>query len=516
MSNPSTRTLPTVPNLEQQRKQARELLESAHRGDAAAIRRFQDHHPRIAPLARTEWSPEQLALHDAQLVIAREYGFPSWPSLKSYIETIVTAHHTRPFIREVAYYDERAHGLLAVLPDGAPSTIAQVRTWHPAFADAPDEAIRAAAMSGAFMVDDARLVYARQHGFESWDRFARHLRRLARGRATEPFMDALEAGRDADWSRATTILRAHPELVRARGTNGNTLLNLACSMVACPAPDARDAAPAADAQRLGPVHLLIAAGADPNQANERGWTPLHQAAYRNDPGMVALLLAAGARIDLEAHGAGGTPLAVALFWGHREPADLLADAGVVPRNLRIAAALGREPLVRGCFSAGGGLTAEARAGRGFYRPHSGFPFWRPSDDMLEILDEALVWAAKSGRHEVMAMLIERGARIDADPYRGTPLIWAACNHRTSTVEWLLKHGATVNRRGTFGGPSHGQGVTALHLAAQENDVEVARILVEHGADPTVEDELHHGTPASWAEHFGAADVASYLTGFTNR
>lgn len=54
---------------------------------------------------------------------------------------------------------------------------------------------------------------------------------------------------------------------------------------------------------------LLAMGADPDMPNERGWTVLHQAAYRNDPPMVALLLDAGADHRLEAHGAGGTPLA---------------------------------------------------------------------------------------------------------------------------------------------------------------------------------------------------------------
>ncbi|MGH7525806.1 MAG: ankyrin repeat domain-containing protein, partial [Gemmatimonadales bacterium] len=333
---------------------------------------------------------------------------------------------------------------------------------------------------------------------------------------TEPFMDALEAGRNGDWTRATAILRAPPDLVRARGTNGNTLLNLACSLVACPAPDAAGATAAPEAGRLAPVRMLIAAGADPNEANERGWTPLHQAAYRNDPEMVALLLAAGARVDLEAHGAGGTPLAVALFWGHREAAELLAGAGIVPPNLRIAAGLGRRELVERCFAEEGHLTTEARAGRGFYRPHSGFAPWRPSDDPQEVVDEALVWAAKAGRIEVMPPLIERGARVDADPYRGTPLLWAAFNGRVPAAAWLLDGGADVNRRATFGGLTHGEGVTALHLSAQQNHLEMARLLVERGADPTIEDELHHGTPSSWAAHFGAAGVVAYLEGLTGR
>ena len=95
------------------------------------------------------------------------------------------------------------------------------------------------------------------------------------------------------------------------------------------------------------VRELLARGADPNGANDRGWTALHQAGYANDGALARLLLEAGARTDLSAHGEGGTPLAAALFWGHREAGDLLAERGVAPLNLRIAAGLGRLELIRG-------------------------------------------------------------------------------------------------------------------------------------------------------------------------
>ncbi|MGH7525724.1 MAG: hypothetical protein ACREMX_03375, partial [Gemmatimonadales bacterium] len=170
----AARTLPAVPNLKQQKKQARELLDTARAHDPVALGRFREHHPRLATLPDAEWPPAHIALHDAQLVIAREYGFPSWPKLKAHIDAAVAAQRTRPFVRDLAYYDERAQGLMAVLPDGAPSTVAQVRSWHPAFADAADEAIRSAGLT----IDDARLVYARQHGFATWGRFADHLQRL--------------------------------------------------------------------------------------------------------------------------------------------------------------------------------------------------------------------------------------------------------------------------------------------------------------------------------------------------
>lgn len=422
------------------------------------------------------------------------------------IDDTAARSRTHPFLRELAYYDDRARGLLEILPDGVPRAVEQVRLWHPRFGDASDDEIR----SAPFTLEDAKLVYARQHGFATWTHLSDYLDGLAANGEPNEFMAVFEAGKARDWRRVRALLTANPDLVRERGTNGNSLLNLASSLVACPPSGAMFDGVSATPERLAPLQLLLAAGADANQPNDRGWTPLHQAAYRNDPAMATLLLAAGARPNVEAHGAGGTPLAVALFWGHREVPEVLVPAGIVPRNLRVAAGLGRADLVTACFNGDGRLTPAARGGRGFYRPHSGFPRWQPQDDAQEILDEALVWAAKSDRVEVMPLLVDRGARVTADPYRGTPLLWAAFNGRVAAARWLLDHGADVNQRATFGGSQHGVGVTALHGAAQRDHVELSRLLIARGADPAIRDALYDSTPAGWAEHFESVAVGEYL------
>src|SRR5262249_41050574 len=106
--------------------------------------------------------------------------------------------------------------------------------------------------------------------------------------------------------------------------------------------------------------------------------------------------------------------------------------------------------------------------------------------------------------------LDRGAGIDADPYRGTALVWAAVNGHRETARWLLDRGAGVNRRSTFGGPTHGQDVTALHLAAQCGNAGIARLLLERGADPTIEDAVHHGSPLDWARHFQRHETVAIL------
>jgi ankyrin repeat protein len=92
--------------------------------------------------------------------------------------------------------------------------------------------------------------------------------------------------------------------------------------------------------------------------------------------------------------------------------------------------------------------------------------------------------------------------LDADVYRGTALTWAAAKGRVRAVRRLLELGAGVDVRGTFGGPGHGEGTTALHHAAEGGHLEVIEVLLAAGADPAVTDDVYGATPAGWAEHNG--------------
>ncbi len=485
-------------NLEQQKKQARELLRAIRSGNADSLFRLRSQHARWAA-SDADAIRQLVSLHDAQFVLAREQGFASWPKLKAYAEPSSRSRHTRLFVADAAWLTDRVHGLLRTRESAGPAALEQIREWHPRFADWTDEEIRQA----PFTEDDARLVYAREHGFETWDDLISRVNHIAANPATastEPFMAAFAALQSGDVAGFDALLRADPRLARERGTNGNTLLNLAVSIAS--KPDARAG--------MSMIEALLAAGADVNEGNDRGWTPLHAAAYANKPEIAALLIETGAALDAEAHGAGGTPLIVALFWGHREAADLLGRHAVTPSNLRAAAGLGIPELVDACFLPDGSLTPEACAARGFYRPHSGFPDWQPSNDRQQVLDEALVWACKSDRVAVLERLVGAGARVDADPYRGTPLIWAAVRNRTETIAWLLDHGANINQKATFGGLTHGQGITALHMAAQSGHLPVVKLLIERGADRSIREDLYQSTAESAAAYFGQNEVRDYL------
>ena len=228
-------------NLEQLRKQAKDLVRA---GKAAG-------------------RPVKLA--DAQLELARRHGFASWPRLKSYVERLGAE---QPFHTDIEYYEGRAYGI---------ATVSGVTTPRPAATSPSATAFRPGlACAGTSQ--------AMREGDGAADALHACLPRRRGGRPR----------------RLAGLLDAHPELVLARGTNGNDLLGMADSL---------------DVSRL-----MLDRGADPNRGNDYGWTKLHQAGYSNWPELARMMLAAGGRTDLSARGDGGTPLIAALFWGHRDVA----------------------------------------------------------------------------------------------------------------------------------------------------------------------------------------------------
>ncbi len=211
---------------------------------------------------------------------------------------------------------------------------------------------RAAGFAGVAGVtaDEARRDLAARHGFLDWDELVEHVGALRDGREPpSPFVLAYRALEARDEEALRELLDAHPELVRQRGTNGNDLLGLA------------GGAPSL-------VRLLLERGADVNRGNDYGWTILHQAGYGNDRPLAGLALEAGADPGLSARGDGGTPLVVALFWGHREVVGLLGERAAEParrggaRPRRPDRRAGRDAGGRRCTARSTGRTAAFRSG----------------------------------------------------------------------------------------------------------------------------------------------------------
>src|SRR5215470_11241075 len=90
-------------NLEYYRKQAKALLKSARSGDSAALARLNG----------------TLALNAAQLAVAREHGFPSWPRFRTFLaQSALDFQGLASVFVEAAVNDRtRAEELLAANPD---------------------------------------------------------------------------------------------------------------------------------------------------------------------------------------------------------------------------------------------------------------------------------------------------------------------------------------------------------------------------------------------------------------
>ncbi|MEJ0038191.1 MAG: ankyrin repeat domain-containing protein [Gammaproteobacteria bacterium] len=117
--------LPERPNLEQLKKQAKSLLQAARAGETDALGRFRVL-PALASRTVAELGGASLALHDAQSVVAREYGFKSWNELREHVQegSLSFAAAVEEFVRcATGRASARALRLLALHPTIAHASV---------------------------------------------------------------------------------------------------------------------------------------------------------------------------------------------------------------------------------------------------------------------------------------------------------------------------------------------------------------------------------------------------------
>lgn len=178
-----------------------------------------------------------------------------------------------------------------------------------------------------------------------------------------------------------------------------------------------------------------------------------------------------------------------------QPAFLLAS---YYQQAEVAAyLLSRKPLLDVYLAAVAGDAAELAAGldQDPSRLESHHPDgWTP-----------LHLAAFFGRAGAAAMLLERGAKVDArstNNMKNTPLHAAAAGRKLELVRLLLEHGAAVNA-------TQSGGWTALHAAAQNGDRELVELLLTRGASLDARAE-NNQTPLDLALQKGHQEVAELL------
>ncbi|SCZ74248.1 Ankyrin repeat-containing protein [Epibacterium ulvae] len=110
-----TKRLTESANLDHLKHQAKDLLRDFRAGEKHAYQRLREFHPKLVDITDSEMSSQTFSLSDAQLSIAREYGYASWPRLKTVLaekqhKELQLSHNDRlpdgPFKQALDFMDD--------------------------------------------------------------------------------------------------------------------------------------------------------------------------------------------------------------------------------------------------------------------------------------------------------------------------------------------------------------------------------------------------------------------------
>src|SRR5438309_6218852 len=290
-THPPTRAMRETPDIDQLKRQARELLEAYRAQSADAVIEVAAHH-------RTA-TPETFALHDAQFVLARSYGFESWPKLKAAVDGVTAAR----LHEAVENGDLRtARELLTRRPEIVDLGRGEMRAVHMAVRRPDLEMTRLLLEFGAdpdggiWPKRDATSPYilARERGYDEIAEVLRAAREKRGARSpngpTEAVRQCEQAFQSGSEEAIVAVFEQHPELADACPADGRTMLHQAAGRGA-----------------LRWMKWLLDRGADVHRNSHQGWTPLDYAAtgeggdwiFDNQKfeGAAALLLEHGAQLS---------------------------------------------------------------------------------------------------------------------------------------------------------------------------------------------------------------------------
>jgi hypothetical protein len=487
--------LPVEPSYEQLRNQAKDLRRAVLAGEPGALAEVAEHLPD---------APAPFPLHAAQLVVARRYGFPSWPRLKRHVEVI----------ERYSRFPERMTG------DGTESVA--------------DEFLRLVS-----------LYYEDDHP----ERWAQGRRLLAEHpEITRDNVYAAAAAADAKALRR--ILAADPAAARREGGpfRWPPLIYLAY---------ARHDPQIDEDAVLTSARLLLAAGADPNAGylwhglctpftvltgvfGEGELGPVRQPRHPHSLALGRLLLQAGADPN------DGQALYNRMFEPGNDHLELLFEfglgtgdggpwrrrlgdavdtpAGMLRGELAWAITHGMTERVRLLVSHGVDLTApfERGATATSMAATTGHP------DLIDYLVahgaaplgldpvEGFVAAALAADRASLDRLAREHPGLAGQVRAARPALitWAAACGRPEAVEILARLGFDVNARGRTDVPSDQPWQTALHKAAEDGNLELAQTLLRLGADPDIRDHRFNSPPLGWARHFGQQPLIDLLEPLT--
>jgi len=477
------RPLPTNPSLENLKNHAKQLHKSVHvkEGDASAfVREFHPH---------TAEALADFQLADAQLVIARSYGFITWTKLKQYLATIKEFVWNPP-------------------PDSNDSN------------DPATKFLRLACLNygnwNLSMAEQARRLLRNRPGLARTDLYTAcavgHIDAVRDG-LTHDQGAVNRKGGALHWepllyccySRINSADPKHStlevvKLLLANGADPNAGFLWRGNIPAFTALTGAFGEGEAGAHnpphqyRDELVRLLLDAGADPNDGqalyntgapvevlrllfsyglgqDKRGpWLKrtaerlnrqqmlqweLWRAARNNEFGKVNLLVENGVEVNQRSGRENRTPYQEAILAGNADIAQYLLDHGAEQTTFDP-----KEQFASACVA---GQREEAL---GMLQSHTDLMHQLGEERRSEIVHKA----AASKRSDAVRLIAELGFDLNA---------------------------LVLNR-------------TALHDAAWKNDVNTIKLLIELGADPTIRDRDHEGTALDWAEYNQQREAAEYL------
>ena len=373
-----------------------------------------------------------------------------------------------PFRARLEDYEQQARQLLdghrtgdayaiRIIHENHPRFLDETITWRPKFMSSAD------IQQAPFDLDDARLALARWYTFADWTALKEYVDAVSVDGPVFWFESAVEAIVNGDLATLRTLLRDHPELIRARSTrrspheppvHGATLLHY----VAANGVEGHRQKTPANAVEIARTLLEAGAEVDATAGMYGGQyatmsmlvSSAHPAKAGLQPALAELLLDFGAAIEGLGSELWKSPLMTALAFGYQDTAEMLVRRGAPIRTVAAAAGLGR------------------------------------LDDAIRLLPEA----EPLDRHRALALAAQLG--------------------HAEIVRRLLEAGEDPNRYNPDGNHGHS---TPLHQAAFAGHDDVVHLLVERGARLDIRDTVWHGTPLGWALHSGKPKqlaIAAYL------